>query len=42
MDYVEAVGADDLKPVKAVASGVVVLIAVYDGKTRLIDNCLFD
>ena len=42
VDYVEAVGADDLKPVKAVASGVVVLIAVYDGKTRLIDNCLFD
>ncbi|MBO5940176.1 MAG: pantoate--beta-alanine ligase [Kiritimatiellae bacterium] len=42
VDYVEAVGADDLMPVKAISSGVVVLLAVYDGKTRLIDNRLFD
>jgi pantoate--beta-alanine ligase len=40
IDYVEAVGADDLRPVKSVRSGVAVLLAAYDGKTRLIDNRL--
>ena len=41
VDYVEAVGADDLRPMKSIRSGVVVLLAVYDGKTRLIDNRVF-
>ena len=38
VDYVEAVDASTLKPVKKVAKGVCVLIAAYAGKTRLIDN----
>jgi pantoate--beta-alanine ligase len=41
VDYVEAVGADDLRPVKSIRHGVAVLLAVYDGKTRLIDNRVF-
>lgn len=41
VDYVEAVDSDTLRPVKTVRSGVTVLIAVYDGKTRLIDNRVF-
>ena len=40
--YVEAVGADDLRPVKLVRSGVAILLAAYDGKTRLIDNRVFE
>ena len=38
VDYVEAVGASDLRPVKTVRPGVAILLAAYDGKTRLIDN----
>ena len=38
VDYVEAVDADTLVPVKAVRKGVAVLLAAYAGKTRLIDN----
>ena len=38
VDYVEAAGVGDLRPVKSIRSGVVILLAVYDGKTRLIDN----
>ena len=38
VDYVEAVDAAALRPVKTVTKGVAVLLAVYDGKTRLIDN----
>lgn len=41
VDYVEAVDAETLKPVKAIGKGTAVLLAVYDGKTRLIDNRLF-
>lgn len=41
VDYVEAVNSDTLRPVKTLRSGVTVLIAVYDGKTRLIDNRVF-
>ena len=41
VDYVEAVDADTLKPVKAIRKGVAVLLAAYAGKTRLIDNRLF-
>lgn len=38
VDYVEAVDAETLEPVKALEKGAVVLLAVYCGKTRLIDN----
>ena len=41
VDYVEAVDADTLRPVKAVGNGVAVLLAAYAGNTRLIDNRLF-
>ena len=32
---------DTLEPVKAIRNGVAVLLAVYAGNTRLIDNRLF-
>jgi len=38
IDYVEIVDADTLEPVAQAAQGCVALIAVYCGKTRLIDN----
>ena len=41
VDYVEAVDAETLKPVKSIRKGVAVLLAVYDGNTRLIDNRQF-
>ena len=41
VDYVEAVEAGTLKPVKAIRKGVAVLLAAFSGKTRLIDNRLF-
>ena len=41
VDYVEAVDCGNLRPVKAVRPGVAVLVAAYDGKTRLIDNRVF-
>ena len=41
VDYVEAVDSATLRPVKSIRSGVTVLLAVYDGKTRLIDNRVF-
>ena len=40
VDYVECVDAETLEPVKRPAKGCCVLVAAYDGKTRLIDNCL--
>ena len=40
VDYVEAVEQDTLKPVKTLAKGVAILLAVYCGKTRLIDNAV--
>ena len=39
-DYVEAVNADTLAPVRKLEKGVVVLLAAYAGKTRLIDNAV--
>ena len=42
VDYVEAVDSTNLRPVKAIKSGMAVLLAVYDGKTRLIDNRVID
>ena len=41
VDYAEAVDVETLRPVKTVRKGVAVLIAAYDGKTRLIDNRVF-
>ena len=38
VDYVEFVDGETLEPVARTAKGVCVLLAVYDGKTRLIDN----
>ena len=40
VDYVEAVDAQTLEPAKKLGKGVCVLVAAYDGKTRLIDNIL--
>ncbi len=40
VDYVECVDAETLENAKRVASGTCVLVAAYDGKTRLIDNVL--
>ena len=40
VDYVEAVDAETLKPVTELTKGVVVLLAVWNGKTRLIDNMI--
>jgi pantoate--beta-alanine ligase len=38
LDYVEFFGADDLIPVRLVAPGTHMALAVFVGKTRLIDN----
>lgn len=38
VDYVEFVDGETLEDVKKTAKGVSVLLAVYNGKTRLIDN----
>ena len=40
VDYVEAVDAETLVPVKTLAKGAAVLLAVWCGKTRLIDNAI--
>ena len=40
VDYVECVDAETLEPRKKIAKGCCVLVAAYDGKTRLIDNVL--
>ena len=40
VDYVEAVDGETLEPVDRLAKGVAVLLAVYCGKTRLIDNAV--
>lgn len=38
IDYVELVDADDLRPVETVGPNSLLALAVYFGKTRLIDN----
>ena len=38
VDYVECVDAETLEPKRKIAKGCCVLVAAYDGKTRLIDN----
>ena len=40
VDYVACVDAETLEPRKRIEKGCCVLVAVYDGKTRLIDNIL--
>ena len=40
VDYVEAVDSETLEPVKKLEPGVAILLAVYCGKTRLIDNAV--
>ena len=40
VDYVACVDAETLEPRKKIAKGTCVLVAAYDGKTRLIDNIL--
>ena len=40
VDYVECVDAETLEPRKKIEKGCCVLVAAYDGKTRLIDNVL--
>ena len=41
VDYVEVVDADSIEPVKELKGNILVAIAVYIGKTRLIDNHIF-
>jgi len=40
IDYVGAVDTDSLEPVKEVSAGTLVALAVFFGKTRLIDNMI--
>lgn len=40
VDYVEVVDADSIEPVKELKGNILVGIAVYIGKTRLIDNVI--
>ena len=42
IDYVEAVDAISIQPVKKMDGAVLVAMAVYIGKTRLIDNFIFE
>ena len=41
VDYVEAVDAATLRPVKSLRRGTAALLAAFAGKTRLIDNRMF-
>lgn len=41
IDYVEIVDSETLQPVKQIESSILVAIAVFIGKTRLIDNFTF-
>ena len=38
IDYVKAVDADSIEPIQTVSGRVLFAVAVYIGKTRLIDN----
>ena len=42
VDYVEVVDADSIEPIKELKGNVLVAIAVYIGKTRLIDNFIVE
>jgi pantoate--beta-alanine ligase len=41
IDYIEIVGPDDLLPLKTIGGEALVALAVFVGKTRLIDNIRF-
>ncbi|MCW6109456.1 pantoate--beta-alanine ligase [Clostridium sporogenes] len=41
IDYVSIVDSDNLQPIEEIKSSILVAIAVYIGKTRLIDNFTF-
>jgi pantoate--beta-alanine ligase len=40
VDYIEIVDPDDMRPVDKIDDEVLAAMAVFIGKTRLIDNCL--
>ena len=40
IDYIEVVDKNTLKPVKRLKKGTLLVLAVYFGKTRLIDNTI--
>ncbi|MBI3032929.1 pantoate--beta-alanine ligase [Candidatus Woesearchaeota archaeon] len=42
IDYIEIVNAKTLESVNTVSSGDVIMLAVFVGKTRLIDNCVIN
>lgn len=42
MDYVNVVDSDSIEPVEVIGSSVLVAIAVFIGKTRLIDNFTYE
>ena len=42
IDYVELVSLDTLEPAKTTEGSILTAIAVYIGKTRLIDNFIID
>jgi pantoate--beta-alanine ligase len=42
IDYISIVDTKNLKPVKKVSDGALIAVAVYFGKTRLIDNIIVD
>ena len=42
IDYVEIVDSETLQPVKQIEHSILVAIAVFIGKTRLIDNFTFE
>ena len=42
IDYIKIVGAENLKGVKKISGRILVLVAVYVGKTRLIDNIILN
>ena len=42
LDYAEIVSADDLSPLDEVANQALLVLAVFVGKTRLIDNAFLN
>jgi len=42
VDYVEIVDEETLKPVEKIERKVIVALAVFVGKARLIDNMIFE
>lgn len=42
VDYIEAVDAETLEPKTAIGGAMMFPVAVYFGKTRLIDNILVE